>query len=109
MKLIVAVAAFAVLAAGQAFAAGDQNKMVCLQAFKVDHTKTVDASNILFYMKDGKVWKSTLATPCTGIELSGFEMVGHPDEFCGGAQTVKVLTSGVVCKLGNFTPYQTAN
>lgn len=77
----------------------------CIPSNMVDHTKVVDQSNILFYMRDGKVWHSRLAQPCVGIRDSGFVMNGHFTEFCGGSQSIQLIKGGATCQLGEFTPY----
>ena len=108
MKFFVVAAAVVALAAGSAsaqpgtsYAHGNR----CLWATEVDHTHVIDQSNILFYMRDGKVWHTRLKPACVNLKLSGFVMVGHPDRFCANAQTIKVLNGGAICQLGNYTPY----
>jgi hypothetical protein len=83
---------------------------VCIRPFdaprgNLDHTHVVDRQTILFYMRDGKVWKNTLRTPCMGLLFHGFEFVTHQDEVCSNAQSIRVITTGEVCQLGPFTPY----
>jgi hypothetical protein len=85
----------------------DPNHRVCLNIEMpnaVDHTKTVDASTILFYMRDGKIWKNTLKTPCPGLEFHGFSYATHYSELCGN-EGISVIETHQVCSLGNFTPY----
>ncbi|HEY2034537.1 MAG TPA: hypothetical protein VGH02_12700 [Rhizomicrobium sp.] len=108
MKLFVAAAMLVAIAAAPAgaetpmsYASGNR----CLAAVDVDHTHVIDRSNILFYMRDGKIWQTHLTPACVNLTLSGFEMVGHPDQFCANAQTIKVLNGGAICQLGNFVPY----
>jgi hypothetical protein len=119
MKTIV-VAAFALgVAFGTAQAQGmqaqgmqgqnmqDPNHRVCLNIDMpnaVDHTRTVDASTILFYMRDGKIWKNTLKTPCPGLLFHGFSYVTHYAELCGN-EGISVIETHQVCSLGNFAPY----
>ena len=108
MKFFVVAFAIAALAAGSASAGANMSLAAgnrCLAATDVDHTHVVDRSNILFYMRDGKVWKTHLTPACVNLDLSGFTMVGHPDQFCANAQTIQVINGGAVCKLGNFEPY----
>jgi hypothetical protein len=83
---------------------------VCLRPFDspsdaIDHTHAVNSRTILFYMRDGKIWQNTLATPCPGLMFHGFDFVTHQDEICSNAQSIRVLESGEVCALGPFTPY----
>jgi len=83
------------------------NHRVCLNIDMpdaVDHTRTVDASTILFYMRDGKVWKNTLKSPCPGLAFHGFTYVTHYTELCGN-EGINVLVTHQTCALGNFTPF----
>jgi hypothetical protein len=79
---------------------------VCLQSNRIDRTTVVNPKTILFRMKDGKVWRSTLATPCLGLKFNGFVYVTHADEVCGGSQSIRVLQTDQVCLLGRFTGHQ---
>jgi len=107
MKLLAIVAVIA-FGAGPAFAADSMSRAsgnICLAARDVDHSHVVDESNILFYMRDGKVWQTHLTPACVNLKMSGYKMVGHPDQFCANAQTIEVLNGGAICTLGDFTPY----
>jgi hypothetical protein len=110
MKCLVFAFATAALAAAPAYAKNMSRASgnICLSAGDVDHTHVVDESNILFYMRDGKVWKTHLTPPCVNLKISGFRMVGHPDQFCANAQTIEVLNGGAICTLGNFMTENTA-
>jgi hypothetical protein len=76
----------------------------CLQADMVDHTHVIDASNLVFYMKNGKAWLNRLPTACKSLQLHGFVIHGQDMELCGG-QGVTIITSEQACVLGNFEPY----
>jgi hypothetical protein len=79
---------------------------VCLETFRIDHTSVVDSKNILFHMKDGKVWHNALKNSCPALNFHGFVMDVHgADTVCSNQQAIKVLDSGQVCMLGEFTPY----
>lgn len=83
---------------------------ICIQPFdsptgSIDHTKVVDPQTILFYMRDGKIWKNTLHSPCHGLEFHGFSFVTHYDEICSNAVSIQVIQTGQVCQLGDFSPY----
>ncbi|MBV9045298.1 MAG: hypothetical protein JO348_00690 [Alphaproteobacteria bacterium] len=78
--------------------------MVCLNTYQIDRTHVVDSQNILFKMRNGKVWRSHLRTPCLGLKFSGFAYQTSFTEICGGVQTIHILDSGEACQLGNFTP-----
>lgn len=111
MKTIAATALGALLVAATANAQPapapvDANAgPVCIQPYRIDHTNTVDPSTVLFYMKDGKIWKNTLQGPCPGLLFNGFAYVVHGDEVCSNMQGIRVLRTGEVCMLGAFTPY----
>jgi hypothetical protein len=106
MKVFVLAAAVAGLAIGTA-QAGTEGTMsrggVCLWSYNVDHTHVVNPSTVLFYMKDGKVWQNNLPTPCNGLKLHGFALIGHEEEFCG-SQPISILETHEACALGTFTP-----
>jgi hypothetical protein len=84
---------------------------VCLRPFDtpgsgaIDHTHVVDPQTILFYMRDGKIWKNTLKTSCPGLMFHGFNFATHQDEICSNAQSIRVIETDEVCELGAFTPY----
>ncbi len=102
ITLLLAAAAFAAVAAAPASAAP-----VCLQTYRIDHTSVVDSKNILFHMKDGKVWHNALKNSCPALNFHGFIMNvrGGDDTVCSNQQSIKVIDSGEVCMLGEFTPY----
>ena len=88
----------------------DNSGPVCLRPFDtphdaIDHTHVVDPSTILFYMRDGTIWKNTLHQPCPGLMFHGFSFVTHQDEICANAQGIQVLVTNQVCVLGGFTRY----
>jgi hypothetical protein len=116
MKMLVATAflaaAIAVPALAQNTPTPDAVKphQICIRPFdsptgSIDHTKTVDPQTILFYMRDGKIWKNTLRSPCRGLLFNGFSFVTHYDEICSNAVSIRVIQTGQVCQLGYFTPY----
>ncbi len=120
MKLAAACLVFlsATVAAGAqpAGAPADQSRPVCIRPFdsptgSIDHTHVVDPQTVLFYMRDGKVWKNSLRSPCRGLMFHGFTFLTHQDEVCSNAQGIQVVETGEVCQLGAFTPYSppTAN
>lgn len=99
----IAAAAIAVCAALPALAAAP----VCLQTYRIDHTSVLDSKTIIFHMKDGKQWKNTLMNACPSLNFHGFIMNvrGGSDEVCSNQQSIKVLESGNICMMGEFTPY----
>ncbi len=77
---------------------------VCLYPRMIDHTHVVDSRTILFYMRDGKVWRNTMKARCPGLMFHGFVYVTRFDELCSNMQGIRVIKTGEVCVLGTFTP-----
>ncbi|MBS0469459.1 MAG: hypothetical protein JSR60_00195 [Proteobacteria bacterium] len=77
---------------------------ICLKLTQIDRTTVVNPKTILFRMKDGKVYRSDLRTPCLGLRFNGFQYSTSYDEVCGGQQTIRVLSTNEICQLGRFTP-----
>jgi hypothetical protein len=79
---------------------------VCIQASFVDHTTVLSDTEILFYMKNQKIWKNTLRASCPGLKFeNGFSQVIRGDSICSNMQIIRVLRRGNPCSLGEFTPY----
>jgi len=104
MKKIVLFLATLIIGAGSV-APALADAPICLKSYYIDRTTVLNPTTILFRMKDGKVWRSTLRTPCLGLKFNGFVYVlrGN-DEVCGGMQTIRVLRTHEICQLGPFTP-----
>ena len=78
---------------------------VCIRSLDIDHTKTPNNRTILFFMKDGNIWSTTLKSDCPELRFNGFEYgVTPPDNICANAQTIRVLKSGAVCEIGSLVP-----
>jgi hypothetical protein len=109
MKTYTTALAAAALAACAVLPA--QASPVCLETFRIDHTSVVDSKNILFHMKDGKVWHNALRNSCPALNFHGFIMNvrGGNDTVCSNQQSIKVIDSGEVCMLGEFTPVEPKN
>ena len=105
MKAFTTALAAAGLAAVMALPA--QAAPVCLQTILIDHTSVKDASTVLFYLKNGQVWRNTLQTPCPSILMHGFKMgVGGGDnKVCSNQMPIQTLVTHQTCALGEFTPY----
>ena len=105
MKTALAMAA---LIAAQPFAAVAQPAApppVCIRTIDIDHTRTPDNRTIVFYMKDGRVWRTTLTTYCPELVFDGFAYVATPpDNICGNLQTIRAIRSGSVCEIGPLVP-----
>lgn len=116
MKTIAIGAMLATLAGAATFAQGTtgngtaqkldaKHNHVCLWAYLIDHTTTVDPSTILFHMRGGKIWKNTLRQPCPGLKFHGFAFVSEDQYVCSNMQAISVITTHQSCKLGAFEPY----
>ena len=78
---------------------------VCLNVTEILTSQAVDNRTIVYRMKDGKVWRNTLATPCPDLvshAAGGYSQVLHTDYLCANTQQIMVKT-GMVCRLGEFT------
>ncbi len=111
MKMLAVAATIAALTVSQALAQpgappsySGKPGPVCLYPYMIDHTHVVDPRTILFYMRDGKVWRNTMKTGCRGLMFHGFVYVTHFDELCSNMQSIRVIKTGEVCVLGTFTP-----
>jgi len=94
-----------VLASALSAGAQDGKPLVCIRSTDIDHTKAPNDHTILFFMKDGKVWKTTLQSDCPELTVNGFQYgPTPPDNICGNAQTIRVLKSGAVCEMGPLLP-----
>lgn len=78
---------------------------VCVDTYQIDHTKTPDNRTVIFFMKDGSAYQSTLAFACPMLRLNGFSYVATPPaRICGNLQSIRVLRTGSVCLLGPLVP-----
>jgi hypothetical protein len=103
-SILVALAAFA---AAVPALAQPETKGVCLHANEIHHTQVLNNRQILFYMRGNKVWLNTLQGPCSTLPIEeGFSMLSDFSEFCANAQAIRVVRTGQVCALGEFTPYE---
>lgn len=77
---------------------------VCLESFQIRNTTIVNPRTILFHMNDGTTWRNTLKNACPDLTFHGFVYVLHGlDEVCDNAVSIRVLESGEICLLGQFT------
>ena len=78
---------------------------VCIDTYRIDHTRTPDNRTIIFYMKGGIVYQSTLPAECPMLRFNGFGYVATPPaQICGNLQSIRVLRTGSVCLLGPLVP-----
>jgi len=102
---VIAGLAIAPAAADETKPAQPAQNTVCLWTYQIDHTTVPDKNTILFYMRDGKIWKNTLPQPCPGLLFHGFAYVAHADQICSNMQSIQVIETHEVCMLGAFEPY----
>ena len=104
---LAALAAIASLSTTAAFADATATKGVCLTSYQVDHTKIVDDSTIIFYMKNGKAWKNTLPHKCNGLKFAnGFSYnQSNDNQICANLEMITVINQGTTCGLGEFEPF----
>jgi len=70
----------------------------------VDTTPNRDGTAITFKMRGGKVWENKLLSPCPQLRYYGFSWVlPGPTQVCDRQQSIRVIQSGEVCELGDFT------
>jgi len=79
---------------------------ICLSARDVDHTSVRSDTEILYVMKNGKIWKNTLRKSCPGLGFErAFSETIVADAICSNRQMITVINRGTPCFLGAFTPY----
>ena len=103
--IAVALAGLSAIPAAGPVAAQDQPRRVCLNSTDIRNTHAVDSRTILFTMRNGDVWRNTLAAPCPSLVSQGagsFTEVSHTDFICAETQHITVAVSGAVCRLGAF-------
>ena len=82
-----------------------QGGNICLNVTEIRSSQAVDNRTIIYRMKDGKVWRNNLATPCPDLvsqAAGAYSQELHTDYLCANTQTITV-TTGMVCRLGAFT------
>jgi len=103
---LLASSALALSAATQVQAqAQAQGGNFCLNVTEIRSSQAVDNRTIIYRMKDGKVWRNTLAAPCpelVSFSAGAYSQELHTDYLCANTQTITVK-SGMVCRLGEFT------
>jgi hypothetical protein len=103
-RLVVSVLAATALLSPAANAAA-----VCLRDQDIKDTQSPDGRTLIVTMRDGKVWKNNLQTPCPGLRFNGFSWALHqPALICDDTQALRVIDSGEVCMIGKFSPQRSA-
>lgn len=77
----------------------------CLATHSIDHTKVVNTSTVLFYMRGGTTWQNTLSAPCSGLTAHSFSLIGRNQQLCAKARGISVTATHQLCQLGNFSVY----
>jgi len=72
----------------------------CLAVRQIRDTKVTDVSTIYFEMKDRKVYRNTLPSPCNQLKFSAFGWHARSGQVCDG-QAIR-LDRGGSCILGDF-------
>jgi hypothetical protein len=107
MKSYSAVSVLLLLTGASAGVAQNGPAPVCLRSIDIDHTKTPNAHTVLYFMKDGKVWRGSLRSDCPDLVFNGFEYAPTPREsICANMQTIRVLKTGAICEVGPLVPAQ---
>jgi hypothetical protein len=73
----------------------------CLSVRQIKDTKVRDVSTIDFQMRDRKVYRNTLSSPCNQLKFSAFGWHARSGQVCA-RQAIR-LDRGGTCMLGDFT------
>jgi hypothetical protein len=87
-------------------AAPDAGK-VCLNTREILRTNVVSDRSILFYMRDGRVWRNDLRTNCPMLKVSPYTEKLTSDLVCANQQFIHLTLTGDDCALGDFTEVAT--
>lgn len=110
MKTMVLALGFVLGASGIA-SAGDVGVAAsppprCVNPRDIQSTKPLSDTEILFTMRNGRMWKNTLQGTCPGLKFEdGFSWNIRGDTVCANLQSLYVLRRGTPCQLGVFSAY----
>lgn len=83
----------------------------CVQMQRIDHTRIIDDSNILFYMRGKTIYHNQLPYRCAGLKIAGTFMYRTSLNSLCNVDVITVLrqsgggfSPGPSCGLGIFTP-----
>ena len=100
----VALAFCAMLVLPLAARAEDEAHPACISSIRIDHTEVVDDSNILFYMRDRHIYRTTLVDRCVGLrnDPRGFTYspTDNNDALCAKFMTIRLNSFSSICMLG---------
>jgi hypothetical protein len=113
MKYITILSAGLVAAAFTALPAAAQPAPAaprCIDVKDIASTDSKDGKTMTFRLKNGMTTVNTLRTQCDSLRFGGFVWDTSPiGEVCANAQTFRTLTTGEICRLGEFSaPVKTA-
>lgn len=89
----------------------DRHPTRCIATTRLDRTEVVDDETVLFYMRDGDIYRNRLSRSCPGLEREKrFTYRVYGNQLCR-VDTITVLESrsfglndGFTCSLGDFQP-----
>ena len=101
---LVAATAFAVLPAAA------EPAPRCIDVKDIVSADSKDGKTMTFRLKNGMTMINTLKTGCDSLRFGGFVWSTAPGgEICANAQTLRAITTGEICRLGDFSaPVKTA-
>ena len=83
--------------------AGPAGAVTCLKVRDIQSAVSADGKVLVVTMRDGTVWNNTLRGGCPGLVFNGFVWtVPSTGEVCEDSQTLRVLQSRELCRLGKF-------
>lgn len=88
-------------------AAAPDPAKVCLNTRDIERTDAVSDRSILFYMRDGKIWRNDLRAACPMLRVSSYTEKLTSDLVCANQQFIHVTLTGDDCALGDFTEVAT--
>jgi hypothetical protein len=83
---------------------GSPGSNVCLNVQDIRNTETPNDRTIVFYMRNGMVWRNTLKSVCPMLSVSPYTQKLQTDLVCANRQFIHVTMTGIDCVLGDFTP-----
>ena len=111
MKMVLLTGAAALLITSSAAMAQPAKSPICLSTRNIANTSpSPDGTAITFRMTDGSVWRNDLRGRCPDLKWDGFSWTSSDpmERVCANEQTLRLMRTGEVCALGNFTQLQPA-
>ncbi len=84
-------------------AAAPDGAGACLNRRDVERTEIPNDRSILFYMRNGEIWRNDLRTACPMLKVSPYTEKLTSDLVCANQQFIHLTLTGDDCALGNFT------